>query len=115
MGRVDVRLDGRKLEYHFAKMAGFDMIGCEDGPFALFDNDRKTIFTFGDANIVKNSSFVTDCANVPFELALEFGASFHIEDGSVVCQINGISCAGANYMEAAMKTLLLQYIEEAKT
>lgn len=115
MGRVEVQLSGKRLEYHFARMAGFDMIGCEDGPFALFDNNRKAIFTFGDATIVKNSSFADDCANVPLELALKLGASFHIENGAAVCEINGISCIGANYMEAAMKTLLLQYIEEAKT
>lgn len=114
MARVDVNLSGRKLEYHFAKKAGFEMIGSEDGPFAILDCDRKTIFMFGEPNIVEQASFNTDCANVPLELALEFGASFHIEDGSAVCEINGISCAGASYMEAAMKTLILQYAEEAR-
>jgi hypothetical protein len=114
MARVDIKLSGGKLEYQFAKMAGFDMIGSEDGPFALFHDDHKAIFTFGEATSLKNSSFTTDCANVPLELALAFGASFHVEDGNAVCEINGISCAGSNYMEAAMKTLILQYLEEAR-
>jgi len=95
------------LEYWFAQSAGYEIIGSEDGPFALWSERERSIYVFGSAESVKFSSFKTNCMDKVLEAALFFGASLRVEGTSVTCELGLITCRGDDYIEAMLKALIV--------
>ncbi|MCT9811355.1 hypothetical protein N0K08_11965 [Acidovorax sp. Be4] len=101
-------LTGIRLEYLCARLLDCDMIGTENGPFAIYMNDQS-IAVFGDPKRVAYRSFTEEAASDVLEMAKELHASFHATNGVAECQIDDIKTSGASYIEAAMKAIVLHH------
>jgi len=103
---------GTRLEYLFCQAAGFDPSGSEEGPFTLITDDQ-VVAVFGTARPPKQSSFQTDCAHVPLDMAQKLGASLMVVDGIAMCELGGVKRGGNTYAEAAMRVLLVHLTTKA--
>lgn len=102
---------GSHLEYLFANAAGFDLLGSAGGQFALQMEDEgvKRIVVFGGHLPPTHSSFTTDYAHVPLQLAQELGAAFSVDRGKAVCEVGSFRSSGDSYAEAAMRVLIAHF------
>lgn len=103
---------GAHLEYLFANAAGFELLGSAGGQFALQWEDEgvKRIAVFGGQLPPTHSSFTSDYAHVPLQLAQELGAAFSVDKGTVVCEVGSIRSTGESYAEAAMRALVAHFL-----
>jgi hypothetical protein len=104
---------GPRLEYLFAKAAGFEMFGEEGGPFALRDKENEQIAVFGGSPPV-HASFTGNFANVPLKMAQKLGASLTAVGDLVVCEIGTIRKVGDTYSEAAMRAVIAHLAGDKK-
>lgn len=104
----DTMLNQTQIDYQFAKSAGFDVFGWENGPFVMLGDDEQTIFVFGRAKLVEDASFLVEGAHAALEVAQEHGAAFRVEGGLAVCEIGEIFRTGSSFAEAAIQTLLVR-------
>lgn len=112
MARQEDALTGVRLEYVFARAAGFEVIGTERGPFALHSEDENSIVIFGSNPSTRHGSFERTDAEVPFGMAKELGATFRVSKGLVICEIGPIAASGSSYLEATLRALVAHLAEK---
>lgn len=101
-------LKGVELEYAFAKAMGYEVLGCSEGPFALWSVSSRTLAVIGgDKNSISFSSFSTDLSDLPLEKGQELGAVLSPQDSVVICRIGGLEMKGHDYLQALMRALVL--------
>lgn len=86
MKEIDIHtLTGVELEYAFAQATGMAVLGRPQGPFAIADNDKRTLSIFGGTpKKIFKSSFESDLSYVPLKIAQQYDATFHVEDRQAV-------------------------------
>jgi hypothetical protein len=101
-------LSGTNLEFAFAKVAGYKIIGKKDGPFALLHANKRMISVFGgDETNVEHTSFMTKCVDLPLELGRVVGATMRVEENTAICEIGQIVTHGKDYIEALLRALVI--------
>lgn len=109
---------GVHLEYLFAQAAEFEILGSPSGPFALRWEDEgiEQIVVFGARLPPTQSSFYSDYAHVPLNMAQALGATLSVAKDMVTCEIGSIRSTGSTYSEAAMRALTVYFSDSrAKT
>lgn len=77
MKEIDIHtLTGVELEYAFAQATGMAVLGRPQGPFAIADNDKRTLSIFGGTpKKIFKSSFESDLSYVPLNRVLKIAPS----------------------------------------
>lgn len=83
------------------------MLGAPKGPFAIADTRQRTLSILGGTpKKVFHSSFESDMSYAPLNAAQEYGATFRVEHGQVICKVCNAIASGRTYPEAAMRALI---------
>ena len=101
------KLDSFELLYHLYKESGQEIIGCPQHAFAIFEKKRNALSIFTRQEkffhvIPHNTDGVLGALNA----AQSNGAIFIVKGEEVLCTIDDVTCRGATYGDAALRTLL---------